>query len=133
MDVKNYLKRKWAVLKPILSNGIKVIWALTKDAFVKIGRFIGKTFKALGSKIWKKLVDIGHEIKTQVLLKELKWFENKTDKYLEKTEALEEKLSLRIVDLPDAEGDLPNTEEDLLNNSVGAYIPLAELVEDIDD
>jgi len=105
MDIKNYLKEKWAVLKPILVNGGMVLWALIKDGFIKIGSASKGAVISLLKGLWSKIKDITHSIKTKVLIKELAWVESIADWFMEKGDELMEILYGSIEDLPDGEGD----------------------------
>jgi len=105
MDIKNYFKKKWAIIKPILVVSGQTIWALTKDAGISIWRFVKKTILGLFNKIWTVIKDAYESIKTKVFLKELTWLENIADWLLEIADKIEDKLYKDVVDLPDAEGD----------------------------
>ncbi len=105
MDIKNYFKKKWAIIKPILVVSGQTIWALTKDAGMSIWRFVKKTILSLFNKIWAVIKGAYVAIKTKVLVKELAWMENITDWLLDKADELMETLYGHIEDLPDGEGD----------------------------
>ena len=105
MDIKNYLKTKWAILKPILIVSGQTILALTKDAGISIWRFVKKTMLSLFNKIWTVIKKTYESIKTKVLVKELSWLENIGDWFWKKAEGLADKLYGAIEDLPDGEGD----------------------------
>jgi len=101
MDIKNYLKDKWVIVKAVLILTAKVLLKNT----------------------WSKIKDMCHEIKTKVLVKELSWMENIADWLLIKADVLMEKLYGKVEDLLDAEGDSIEEELDVVKTPEDEGIP----------